>query len=82
MPEYTVKIEVKFKPGVLDPQGETIKNALHNLDYTGVKSVNTGKVFRVKLEAGSSEKAITAAKELSDKLLANPVIEQFTAEIE
>lgn len=82
MPEYNVKIEVKFKPGVLDPQGETIKNALHNLAYSGVISVSTGKVFRVKLEAETSKKAIKLAEELSDKLLANTVIEQFSAEIE
>ena len=82
MPEYTVKIEVKFKPGVLDPQGQTIKNALHNLNYSGVNEVKTGKMFRVKLEAASSKSAVTTAKELADKLLANTVIEEFTAEIE
>jgi phosphoribosylformylglycinamidine synthase PurS subunit len=82
MAAYKVKIEVKFKPGVLDPQGETIKNALLNLDYKGVESVKTGKIFRVQLEAESSKKALDSARSLADKLLANPVIEDFTAEIE
>ncbi len=82
MPQYKVRIEVKFKPGVLDPQGVTIKNALHNLDYTGVESVSTGKVFRVTLEAQSRKQAIATAEELADKLLANTVIEQYSAEIE
>jgi len=82
MPQYNVRIEVKFKPGVLDPQGVTIKNALHNLGYDGVESVATGKVFRVTLQAQTEKKAIASAEELADKLLANTVIEQYTAEIE
>lgn len=79
---YKLIIDVKFKPGVLDPQGETIKNALLNLNYSGVQSVQTGKVFRLKVEAGSSQKAVGLAREMADKLLANPVIEEFAVEIE
>jgi phosphoribosylformylglycinamidine synthase len=66
----------------LDPQGETIKNALLNLNYSGVKSVNTGKLFKIKLMAESSKKALSTARELADRLLANPVIEDSSAEIE
>jgi phosphoribosylformylglycinamidine synthase subunit PurS len=82
MPSYKVKIEIKFKPGVLDPQGETIRNALLNLNYSGVESVTTGKLFKVDLEAKSAKEAVATAKSLADKLLANPVIEDYTAEIE
>jgi phosphoribosylformylglycinamidine synthase subunit PurS len=81
MATFTAKIEVKFKPGVLDPQGETIKNSLGNLGFSGIKSVNTGKLFWVKLETDSPQKAKDIAGELADKLLANPVIETFTVEI-
>ena len=82
MPSYKVKIEIKFKSGVLDPQGETIKNALLNLNYSGIQSVTTGKMFKVNLEAKTAKEAITTAKSLADKLLANPVIEDYTAEID
>jgi phosphoribosylformylglycinamidine synthase PurS subunit len=82
MKKITAKIEVKFKDGVLDPQGETIKNALHNLNYKEVKSVRTGKLFWVELEADSQPKAQKIAGDLSDKLLANPVIENFEVKIE
>lgn len=82
MPDYVVKIEVRYKAGVLDPQGETIKNALLSLNYSGVKSVSTGKMFELRLAAASSKKALSTALEMADRLLANPVIEDFSAEIE
>ena len=81
MTKFEIKIEVKFKPGVLDPQGETIKHALLNLDFKGIDSVKTGKLFRVTLEANSADEAIQTAEELADKLLANTVIEDFKVEI-
>ncbi|MCD6163053.1 MAG: phosphoribosylformylglycinamidine synthase subunit PurS [candidate division Zixibacteria bacterium] len=82
MSKYTAKVEVKFKSGVLDPQGETIKNALYNLDYNMVESVKTGKVFWIDLESDSTSKALKTVNELTDKLLANPIIEKFEVEIE
>jgi phosphoribosylformylglycinamidine synthase PurS subunit len=75
--KHKVKIEVKFKSGVLDPQGETIKHALFNLGYNNVDSVKTGKLFMVELESDTVENAIQTARQLADKLLANPVIEKF-----
>jgi len=81
MTNYVVKIEVKFKPGVLDPQGETIKNALSNLNYSGIESVKTGKLFNVSLEAGSVDEALNIARDLADKLLANTVIEDYEVNI-
>jgi len=80
MVKYTAKIEVKFKPGVLDPQGETIKHALFNLGYRSVETVRTGKLFWVELESEAVENALQTARQLADKLLANPVIENFEVE--
>jgi len=81
MRKFTAKIEVKFKAGVLDPQGETIKHALLNLNYSDIESVKTGKLFWVELESESIASARKTVKELSDRLLANPVIEDFEVEI-
>jgi phosphoribosylformylglycinamidine synthase len=78
---FNARIEVRFKLGVLDPQGETIKNALLNLGFLGIKSINTGKTFRVNIEAETVEKARQVANDLADRLLANPVIEDFQVEI-
>jgi len=81
MKNYSARIEVKFKAGVLDPQGVTIKNALLNLDYKSVEKVATGKLFWVELKSNSKEEALNQAKSLADKLLANTVIENFQVEI-
>jgi len=81
MTKYRAKIEVKFKPGVLDPQGETIKNALVNLNYRQIEAISTGKLFWIDLEAKSAKEARESVREMADKLLANPVIENFEVEI-
>jgi len=80
MSQYKIKVEVRLKSGVHDPQGETIKHALGNLGYSGIKSINTGKVFTIVLEAESLEAALETARLYADKLLANPVIEEFSLE--
>lgn len=79
---YCGKITVTLKPGVFDPQGVTIRNALHALSYREVEEVETGKYFRVTLEAETKEEAALRVKEMCDQLLANPVIERYSFEIE
>lgn len=80
MKKYSLIIKVKFKPGVLDPQGETIKNALLNLGYSSISNVSTGKMFKVEIEAKSQAEALKTAREAADRLLANTVIEDFEVE--
>ncbi len=71
-----VRILVSFKDSVLDPQGQTVKNALHTLGYNSIKDVRQGKVFELKLEGISQEQAEKVIPEISDKVLANPIIEK------
>jgi len=73
------KIEVFLKKGVLDPQGETIKRALHTMGYTSIKDVRQGKVFYIELEGDNPE---TVLEEVARRVLSNPVIEDFKWEIE
>ena len=68
---------VQLKSGVLDPEGETIKRALHQLGYLSVEQVRTGKLLEIHLKDESGEEARKTAEEFSRKLLANPVIETF-----
>lgn len=79
---YSAKIFVRHKKGILDPQGKTIKDALHSMKYSNVSEVKVGKLIDMKLEAKSIEEAKSKVNEMCKKLLANPVIEQFTFEIE
>lgn len=72
-----VRVIVSFKDTVLDPQGQTVKNALHTLGYDFIKDVRQGKVFDLELEGISQEEVEKVMPEISDKVLANPIIEKF-----
>lgn len=76
-----VRVLVTYKESVLDPQGQTVKNALHTLGYDFVKDVRQGKVFVLELDGITQESAKDIIPEISDKVLANPIIEQFSWEI-
>ena len=79
---YHAKIFVRHKKGILDPQGKTISNALHSMGYSGVSDVKVGKLVDMKLEAKGMDDAKSKVNDMCKKLLANPVIEQYTFEIE
>jgi phosphoribosylformylglycinamidine synthase len=72
-----------LKPEILDPQGQAVANALPRLGVAGVGSVRIGK--RIEIEFADDDDRDThlaQAREIADKLLANPVIEDFTLRIE
>ncbi len=73
-----VRILVSFKDSVLDPQGQTVKNALHTMGYAAVKDVRQGKVFELELEGVSRTDAAARVAAISHKVLANPIIEKYT----
>jgi phosphoribosylformylglycinamidine synthase len=76
-----VRIFVSFKDSVLDPQGQTVKNALHTLGYAAVKEARQGKVFELDLAGVTRAEADRLVPEMADKVLANPIIEKFTWQI-
>ena len=71
------RITVMLKDGVLDPQGEAIKQALTSLEYNTVNSVRQGKVIDLELSETSEKAAIDRIQEMCEKLLANTVIENY-----
>ena len=77
---FTVRVFVTLKPSVFDPQGRTIVESLHSLGYSGVSDVRQGKYFEVQVEAPGGDAAEALVREVSGKLLANPVIESFRLE--
>ena len=76
------RVFVTLKPSVFDPQGHTITEALHQMGYTGVGDIRQGKYFEIDVDASSPEQAQALASEVAHKLLANPVIERYTVQIE
>jgi phosphoribosylformylglycinamidine synthase len=76
-----VRIYVSLKPGVLDPQGKAIERSLHTLGYAEVRDVRTGKCLELELDAEGRSAIEGRVREMCDKLLANPVIEDYRFEI-
>lgn len=72
-----VRCLVTLKAGVLDAQGRAIEHALRDLGYTEVAGVRTGKQIVLDVATDDADKARRIARELCEKLLANPVIEDF-----
>lgn len=72
-----VRVLVRLKPGVLDPQGRAVHHALEGLGFTGVEEVRIGRLIELDLADGTDEATI---RQMCEKLLANTVIENFTIE--
>jgi phosphoribosylformylglycinamidine synthase PurS subunit len=71
------EIFVTYKKGIFDPPGATAERALANLGYEEIESVRIGKYIRMEVADGADEARVT---EMCDKLLANPVIEDYRIE--
>lgn len=79
--KYIVRAEVRLKPGHIDPEGETTKNALIELKYP-VRSVRVSKIYEILLEASSIDEAKHLAEEMCRRLLANPVKDDYKYTVE
>ena len=75
-------VTVMLKPGVLDPQGKAIGQALHTLGFGNVGEVRAGKVIELELAETDPDRARNAAEEMARKLLANTVIESFRVSVD
>ena len=79
---FKAKIDVTLKKSVLDPQGQTVLQALHSLGYGTVDALRVGKHFEMTLQSEDRERAESEIKLMCERLLVNPVIEQYTVELE
>jgi phosphoribosylformylglycinamidine synthase len=78
---WLVKINIRLKKGVLDAQGKTTQQALLALGFHEVKEVRIGKLIELEMDGSSPEEVEKEVKEMAQKLLTNPVIEDFDYEI-
>ena len=78
-----MKVYVKIMPkeGVLDPQGKAIDNSLKQLGFTDVQEARQGKIVELNLDIKNEEDALALTQEMSERLLANMVIEDFEISI-
>ena len=76
------RVHVTLKPGILDPQGKAIQNALNALGFAGIERVRQGKVIELELAESDPETARASLHAMCEKLLANTVIENYAIELD
>ena len=75
------QVFVRLKKGLLDPQGKAVEGALHTMGYKNASKVRVGKVIEFDVVESDNEKVKKEVAEMSQKLLANPIIEDFEVRI-
>jgi phosphoribosylformylglycinamidine synthase PurS subunit len=75
------RIVVRLRPGILDPQGATIRRALEGLGFPEVRDLRVGKVLDLTLDETDPVRARERLDEMCRRLLANPVVEDYTCEV-
>ena len=78
---YDVLVEVTLRPGISDPQGQTVERALPALGFDDVSGVHIGKAIRFTIEASDERAAGARVSDLCDRFLTNPVIEDARIEL-
>lgn len=80
--QWKAKVEVTLKKAVLDPQGAAVEKSLQALGYDRVSEVRVGKYIELNLEANDREEAAARVEDMSRRLLSNPVIEDYSYELQ
>ena len=78
---FAARVQVTLKPTVNDPQGNAVLGSLKSLGFEGVRNVRVGKFLTLEVDAADEASARSQVHAMCDKLLANPVIEAYEAEI-
>jgi phosphoribosylformylglycinamidine synthase len=78
---WRVNVRILPRTGLLDPQGQAVEHALRALDFREASNVHVGKAIALEVDAESRDKAEARVREMCDRLLANPVTEDFEIEI-
>ena len=79
---FRVHVRVIPRAGLLDPQGQAVEHALGVLGFAGVSEVRVGKAIELGVEASDAASAEAMAREMCERLLANPVTEDFVISVE
>lgn len=79
---YRVHVRVMPRSGLLDPQGQAVEHALTALGFEEAGAVRVGRAIELEVAAGSRDEAEARARQMCDKLLANPVTEDYLLDVE
>ncbi len=78
---FVCEVYIRPRADILDPQGDAVQNALGHLGFEGVNDVKVGKYLILKLSAENEAAASEKARAMCDKLLANPITEDYTLKL-
>ena len=78
---FEIEIRITPREGIVDPEGQTIGQALGNLGYSGVHHVKAGRLVRFELDADDTDQARSSVDRMCEELIANPVIERYEVQI-
>ena len=78
---YTSKINISIRKTILDPQGKAVEHSLKSLGFDSIEDTRIGKYIELKINAKTKEEAEKISGEACRKLLANPVMEDYTFEV-
>ena len=79
---FRVHVRVMPREGLLDPQGQAVEHALASLGFDGAGGVRIGRAIELDVAASSADDARTRARQMCERLLANPVTEDFELDVE
>lgn len=81
MANYNAKIKITLRKGILDVQGKAVENALHAIEFQMISDVRIGRYVELSVNADNKDQALELVSDASKKLIANPIIEDYTIEI-
>ena len=81
MANYKAKIKITLRKGILDVQGKAVENALHSIEFQMISDVRIGRYVELEIIADSKDNAMELVSSASKKLIANPIIEDYSIEI-
>lgn len=77
MINYSAKIKIMLKKGILDVQGKTVENALNSMEFSNIHNVRIGKFVELTVSAQNKAEAQSIVEQACAKLIANPIIEDY-----
>lgn len=78
---FKAEVKIMLRPAILDVQGKTVENSLHSLGHGNVGHVRIGKHITLEIEAADTADAERIAREVSERVLSNPIMENFEVSV-
>jgi phosphoribosylformylglycinamidine synthase len=77
---FDIEVRITLKPGILDPEARAIQHALADLGFPTIR-ISTARIFSISIEAEDRSRAEEKARQMCERLLANPVIHRYEVEV-